>query len=257
VAEHTDAVSAVAQHRRGDVRTHVVWEALRTTLQRQQAAAPERALDVLDLGGGTGGFAVRVAAAGHRVTVVDPSPDALASLARRAAESEVSDRVRGVQGDAADLLDVVPPRSADVVLCHGVLEVVDDPEQAVRGVGSVLRTGGRLSLLVAQRHAVVLARVVAGHLGDAERLLAAADEGPSGATPRRFTEAELTALLTGTGFDVETVHGIRVFTDIVPGAIVDAEPGTVDALLRLEADAAERPEYRSLATQLHLVAQQA
>ena len=43
--------------------------------------------DVLDIGGGTGGFAVRVAELGHRVPVVDPSPDALASLDRRAREA--------------------------------------------------------------------------------------------------------------------------------------------------------------------------
>ncbi|MEZ5095109.1 MAG: hypothetical protein R2731_02675 [Nocardioides sp.] len=35
---------------------------------------------------------------GHQVLVVDPSPDALAALARRA-ESGVTDRVTGVQGD--------------------------------------------------------------------------------------------------------------------------------------------------------------
>ena len=34
--------------------------------------------------------------------------------------------VRAVQGDAAGLLDVVEPGSADLVLCHGVLEHVDD-----------------------------------------------------------------------------------------------------------------------------------
>ena len=37
----------------------------------------------------------RVAELGHRVTVVDPSPDALAILARRAEERGVADRVAG------------------------------------------------------------------------------------------------------------------------------------------------------------------
>ena len=40
--------------------------------------------------------AVRLAEQGHQVTVVDPSPDALAALGRRAAESDVADRVTGV-----------------------------------------------------------------------------------------------------------------------------------------------------------------
>ncbi|MGN6246636.1 MAG: class I SAM-dependent methyltransferase, partial [Motilibacteraceae bacterium] len=83
------------------------------------------ALDVLDVGGGTGGFAVPLAREGHRVTVVDPSPDALAALERRAAEAGVP--VRAVQGDLSDLLDVVPAAGADVVLVHGALEHADDP----------------------------------------------------------------------------------------------------------------------------------
>lgn len=245
-----------AHHRHGDVRTAVVWNGLQASLDRQQAGAPGRPLDVLDLGGGTGGFAVRVAMAGHRVTVVDPSPDALAALARRAAESGVSDQVRGVQGDAGDLLDVVAADSVDLVLCHGVLEVVDDPTQALGVVTSVLRPGGRLSLLVAQRHAAVLGRALTGHLGDAERLLVD-PEGGAGTgdpSPRRFTDTEVAALLDAAGCEVETVHGVRVFVDLVPSPAVDAEPGALETLLRLEAEVADRPEYRAVATQLHLLA---
>ncbi|MFA6577412.1 MAG: SAM-dependent methyltransferase, partial [Nocardioides sp.] len=59
-----------ASERRGATRTAVVWDVLRPIL-----GAGSR--DVLDIGGGTGGFAVKVAELGHRVTVVDPSPDAL------------------------------------------------------------------------------------------------------------------------------------------------------------------------------------
>jgi len=247
VVEHSTA----AHYRRGDVRTAVVWDALGESLERATAGRP---LDVVDLGGGTGGFAVRVAAAGgHHVTVVDPSPDALASLARRAAESDVSDQVRGLQGDAAGMLDVVDAGSADLVLCHGVLEVVEDPAQALRGVATVLRPDGRLSLLVAQRHAAVLARAFAGHLADAERLLSEPDTA-TGPPPRRFTEADVVSLLDGAGLEVETVHGVRVFTDLVPSSVVDAEPGAVDALRRLEAAVADRPEYRPVATQLHVLA---
>ena len=66
----------------------------RSTPSRPRRSADlGRPLRVLDLGGGTGGIAVPLAAAGHDVTVVDPSPDALASLARRAAETGTSERI--------------------------------------------------------------------------------------------------------------------------------------------------------------------
>ncbi|KQY63978.1 MULTISPECIES: methyltransferase domain-containing protein [unclassified Nocardioides] len=232
-----------ASERRGATRTAVVWESLRDVL-----ATPG---DVLDIGGGTGGFAVRVAELGHRVSVVDPSPDALAALSRRAQEFGVADRVTGQQGELSGLLDVVGEASADVVLCHGVLEIVDDPAAALATLARVLRPGGTLSLLVAQRHAAVVARAMAGHFAQARAVLAGDSTGKAG---HRFTSDELTALLDGAGFATRSIHGIRVFADLVPGSLLDLEPGATQALLELEQDVATRPEYLPLATQVHVLA---
>jgi SAM-dependent methyltransferase len=241
-----------ASERRSAVRTAVVWEALRPVLDGAGG-------DVLDIGGGTGGFAVRVAELGHRVQVVDPSPDALAALDRRAHESGVSDRVTGRQGDLSDLLATVGPSGADVVLCHGVLEVVDDPAAALATIAEVLRPGGVLSLLVAQRHAAVVARAMAGHFQAARALLdpdvqASAPGAGHRGSGHRFTREELEGLVDGAGMRVTAVHAVRVFSDLVPGALLDLEPGATQALLDLEHAVAERPEYLPLATQLHLLA---
>src|SRR5438270_11116550 len=113
---------------RTTVRTAVVWDVLREALARIDAG--DEPLRVVDAGGGTGGFAVPLAELGHHVTVVDPSPDSLAALERRAAESGTSAAVQAVQGDVAGLGDVVAAGSVDLLLCHSVLEVVDDPAAA-------------------------------------------------------------------------------------------------------------------------------
>jgi S-adenosylmethionine-dependent methyltransferase len=234
---------------RGSTRSAVVWAGLEAVLG-QEEGGPR---DVLDIGGGTGGLAVRVGMLGHRVTVVDPSPDALAALDRRAREHDVA--VTGRQGDLSTVLDVVGPDSADVVLCHGVLEVVDDPAGALATLARVVRPGGVLSLLAAQRHAAVVARAMAGHFQQALSLLEpAGDSTPAGRTGRRYTHHELTALATGAGFAVDTVHAVRVFTDLVPGSLLDLEPGASAALVELEQAVAGRPEYLPLATQVHLLA---
>jgi len=245
--------------RRSAARTAVVWEAVRRVLETPGAEGRAR---IIDIGGGTGGFAVRLAELGHRVTVVDPSPDALAALDRRAAESGVTDLVTGVQGDLAGLPDLAGAEGsdagdADLVLCHGVLEVVPDPAAALATLAGVLRPGGSLSLLVAQRHAAVIARAMAGHFQQARTLLdASAGDGRTGhRSGHRFTHDELTALLTGAGLRPTTVHGIRVFADLVPGSLLDLEPGSTAALVELERAVAERPEYLPLATQLHVLAQ--
>ncbi|GAA5151216.1 methyltransferase [Nocardioides marinquilinus] len=235
-----------ASERRASPRTAVVWDVLEPLL------AGDRPLDVVDIGGGTGTSAVRVAAAGHRVTVVDPSPDALAALDRRAREAGVE--VVGRQGDLGDLLAVggaAVADGADLVLCHGVLEVVDDPAAALATLREVLRPGGHLSLLLAQRHAAVVARAVAGHFGQALAVLQGEDGGRSG---HRFTAPEARDLLAGAGFEVDSVHGVRVFADLVPGSLLDLEPGAAGALVELERAVAGLPDYLALATQLHLLA---
>lgn len=244
---------------RASLRTAVVWGVLRDVLARQVKTTGREVLEVLDTGGGTGNFAVPVARLGHRVTVVDPSPDALFALERRAAEAGVTELVRGVQGDTSGLLDLVRPEGHDVVLCHGVLEYVDDPAEALRNVVGALSPTGVLSLLAANRNGAVLARAIAGHFAEAERALGDRDGrwGEADPVPRRFTAEGLAELVDGAGMRVDAVHGVRVFADLVPGALVDAEPGAADALLRLEAAAAELPAFHSFATQLHVLADRA
>ncbi|MEV8591899.1 methyltransferase [Streptomyces sp. NPDC052012] len=244
---------------RAALRTAVVWEVLQDALERRVKATGRQALDVLDTGGGSGNFAVPLARLGHRVTVVDPSPNALFALERRAAEADVADRVQGVQGDAHGLLDVAERGGYDIVLCHGVLEYVDDPAEGVRNAVAALRPGGVLSLLAAGLGGAVLARALAGHFTEARQALADPNGrwGTGDPVPRRFTAEQLTALVEGAGLRVGAVHGVRVFADLVPGVLVDTEPGALDALLKLEAAAAELAAFHSVATQLHVLGEAA
>jgi S-adenosylmethionine-dependent methyltransferase len=223
------------------VRTAVVWEVLTAELDRQAG----RALAVVDVGGGTGGFAVPLARAGHRVTVVDPSPDALAALTRRAADAGVPELIAGVQGDGDRLADLVPAGAADLVLCHSLLEVVDDPAEVLRSVAAVLRPGGAASVLVANRAAAVLSRAMSGHLDAAVALLSEPD------LPRRFDAATVAALLAGARLMLEEIHGVRVLADLIPAAVAEADPAT---LLQLETRLSRKPPYRDIAAQLHLFA---
>jgi S-adenosylmethionine-dependent methyltransferase len=212
-----------------------------------------RELTIVDVGGGTGGFAVPLAEAGHRVTVVDASPDALAALTRRAADAGVAERIRAVQGDGDALGLLVQPASADLVLCHAVLEVVDDPSRVVRAVAAALRPGGAASVLVASRAAAVLARAMNGHLDIAAAMLADPDgsAGPRDTLRRRYDAEGAVALLRAAGLRVEETHGVRVLADLVPPVVADSDP---QALLDLELAAAALPPYRDIAAQLHLFA---
>ncbi len=240
------------------VRTAVVWEAL-DPLVAAHAGALGRPLEVLDVGGGTGGFAVPLAELGHRVTVVDPSPDALAALQRRAADAGVASRVRAEQGDAGLLGAVVGPAAADVLLCHGVLEHVEDPKAAVLDMLEVLRPEGLVSVLVAQRLGALLARALSGRFAAARHVLGdpAGRTGPGDPVRRRFDRADLVALFDAEPLRIRALHGVRLFTDLLPGALVDGDAEAAAALLDLERLTSEHPELAAVAAALHLVVQRA
>lgn len=250
-----DGVDGVTERTRRHPRTEVIWSQLIAAVDRLAGQLGRSRMDVIDLGGGSGTFAVPLAQQGHRVTVVDPSPNALATLQRRAADAGVADLVDGIQADAAGLLGVAGADSADLVMCHGVLEVVDEPAAALADVAACLRPGGLCSVVAAQRYAAVIAKAMAGHLADARRILDDPDGrwGPSDPLPRRFDEAGLSAVLTGAGLDVDEVHGVRVLTDLVPGAMID-DPGDAASLAELEVEAVRHPEFRAVAAALHVLA---
>jgi S-adenosylmethionine-dependent methyltransferase len=248
-----------SEHRsltRTAARTTVVWEILRTALAELAASADIVA--VLDIGGGTGGFAVPLAELGYPVTVVDPSPDALAALERRAAETGMGELVRGIQGDANDVVELLGVDSVDAVVCHSVLEVVDDPADALAAMAAVLRPGGIASVLAANRVAAVVARVTAGRLAEASQLLADPHgvTGPSDPLKRRFALDELEQLIATSGLRPRSSHGVRVFADIAPATLLDIDPRAVEELIALEHAAAGDPAYAAIATALHVLADQ-
>ena len=205
---------------------------------------------VLDCGGGSGSSAVPLAQSGALVTVVDVSADALATLRRRAVEAGVDDLVQPMQGDVEALGEIVPDESFDLVLAHGVLEAIDHPDIALAGIARAARSTGRVSILVSNPVASVLSRALAGDVAAALLELRAMHDTPG----RLLDVATVRAICERVGLVVEQVHGVGVFSELVPGAELDAHPDAVDALAELEDLASTRSPYREIAGRIHLLA---
>jgi S-adenosylmethionine-dependent methyltransferase len=226
--------------------------AVRRVLEAELKAARARGAEhpgVVDVGGGSGGWAVPFAAAGCRVTVVEPSPNALATLKRRAEEEGVSDRITVIADDADALGRHIPDGSADLVLAHGLLEIVDDPAAVLAALAAAVAPGGAVSVLVANRHAAVLHRALAGRVAEAQQLLtSAAGIAPGDTVLRRFDGDGLRAQLEAAGLEVTLLQGDRVISDLVPGDVRDED------LAEFEQAAASSPALRTIAGRLHAVA---
>ncbi|MFF4955663.1 class I SAM-dependent methyltransferase [Streptomyces sp. NPDC001222] len=210
-------------------------------------------LRVLDVGMGQGTQALRLARAGHRVTGLEQNPTMI-EVARRALSGEpegIRERMRIIEGDGRDTGVHFLPGSFDVVLCHGVLMYVDEPDPLLAGLARMLAPGGLLSLLVRNGDALALRP---GLSGDWDTALASFDTtaytNRLGLEVRADRLTTLTATLAGIGAPLHTWYGVRVFTDTAPD---DAPvPEDVERLLAAEERAGRTDPYRGVAALLHL-----
>ncbi|MFF4468435.1 class I SAM-dependent methyltransferase [Streptomyces sp. NPDC001599] len=212
-----------------------------------------RRLRVLDVGMGRGTQALRLARAGHQVTGVERDATMIAA-ARDALAGQpegIRERMRIVEGDGRDTGVHFLPGSFDVVLCHGVLMYVEEPDPLLAGLARMLAPGGLLSLVVRNGDALALRP---GLHGDWAGALAAFDttnyRNRLGLDVRADRLATLTAKLAGIGAPLHTWYGVRVFTDTAPDGA--APPADLEALLAAEERAGRTDPYRSVAALLHL-----
>jgi SAM-dependent methyltransferase len=212
-----------------------------------------RRLRVLDVGMGQGTQALRLARLGHQVTGVEQDATMIAA-ARKALAGEpegIRERVRLVQSDGRDTGVHFLPGSFDVVLCHGVLMYVEDPDPLVAGLARMLAPGGLLSLLVRNGDGLAMRP---GLSGDWAGALAAFDttayHNRLGLDVRADRLSALTATLAGIAAPLRAWYGVRVFTDTAAdGAPV---PEDLETLLAVEERAGRTDPYRSVAALLHL-----
>jgi S-adenosylmethionine-dependent methyltransferase len=237
----------------GRLRSDLTFANLEDFLPPPQAS---KSLCALDVGCGTGAAGVRLARLGLQVTLLDSSQSML-DLARRAAEEAgVIEKINLHLGDALQLTGLFPAASFDVIVCHNVLEFIDDPIPALCDMSRALRDSSAiLSVLVRNRAGEVFkAAMLMGDLSAAETNLAAewGRESLYGGRVRLFTPDSLQAMLKGASLGTIAGRGVRVLADYLPPQV--SRSAEYARIFDLERRLGSRPEYAAVARYIQCLA---
>lgn len=215
---------------------------------------------ILDLGGGTGVWTVRLARAGRRVTMLDISPGYLARACEKVSAAGLTDLVRLDEGDIRDLSRYAEDAYPLVLALGDPLSYCGDAQRALREMLRVARPGGVLIADVENRYAALRDGRRARSWQDAARVLTegvAHWPGQEEFSPiRAFTPEELRALVAGSGWRCDTMRPSDVLACVVERAMFEAAvvEQPLDELIALEERLREDVSLLGCGTEIQFVA---
>jgi S-adenosylmethionine-dependent methyltransferase len=212
---------------------------------------------ILDAGGGNGADSIPFAEQGHRVEIVDYSKEMLAAAERHAASAEVQDRVALHHGDVRDVPRLFPEEQFDLVLCHNVIQYVDDVPGLLSGLAGSLKAGGLISIVNINRYSIPYR--IAFPRGDLAEALAQLDNRRVKAflfdvTMTGYSANEVIGMLGSVGCAVEQDYGIRCVCDYWGDNELKSDPAVFKQLEELEFALADRYPYKLLARYFQIIA---
>lgn len=208
-------------------------------------------LRVLDIGGGLGHMALWLARQGHQVTLVEPAAPMLEAAQKRFAEAGEQARFihsswQALEGPLADQ----PP--FDVVLCHAVLEWLEQPEALLPMLHNWTHPESWLSLAFYNKDALIYRNLLKGHFRKLRQEQFAGEH--QSLTPQHPLDPRALAVQLGhSGWQIRERSGIRVFHDYMPSHF---QQRTSEAeLVERELHYRRHPSFAGLGRYLHWLCQ--
>jgi ubiquinone/menaquinone biosynthesis C-methylase UbiE len=188
----------------------ITWNHLKPLLPRDAGAR------LLDAGGGTGLWGLRLARSGYRVTIADTSAAMLDVAREKIARTASQWPVEVVLSDIADLKEF-DAASFEMVVAEGdPISFCREPRAAARALCRVLVPGGVVVASVDGKYAALDHFLEEGDLGALERFLIdgrtewLAKDARERFPTRAFSPAELRSLFEAAGFHVLSLIGKTV-----------------------------------------------
>ena len=200
--------------------------------------------DILDFGSGQGITADHFAEF-NNVVAVEPWEEML--------EDAWTDHdYRQVIGDIKALSEF-EDNSFDIIICHNVLEYIDDKASVIRELARVLKPGGYISLAKHNRNGRVMQMAVL--LDDFEKANALLDGEDSTASKfgaiRYYNDSDVTQWCSD--LYIDKTYGIRTFWDLQQNQEKHSNEEWQEKMMQLEMRVSEMEDFINIAFFHHLI----
>ena len=214
-------------------------------------------LRILDAGGGNGLDALALARMNHHVDIVDISQQMLNDARANAALAGVTHRVDTHAIDIHALDRKFPAKLFDLVLCHNLIQFVDDLQAVLESIVKMIKPGGMLSLITTNQYSLPYqAAFLDGDLDQAYKML---DEDKHynsvfDINVHEYRHDDIITLLEELGLKLEKHYGIRCLYNYWGTNELKQNTAIHDKLKKLEMELTERYPYKLGARQFQLIA---
>ena len=232
---------------KGDVRLSVLWRDLLPIVQRLEEQG--QPLNILDIGGGLAQISIALAERGHRILYNDVSGAMLEKARLAVSEAGVSQQFIWQQCGYLELLDF--DEKYDLVLCHALLEWLEQPQQVFSFVARKLESYGFLSLCFYNPAAKIYRNLIRGNFDWLENQDNYRSNTGSLTQNNPCELAQVRSWLHDQDFNIFSESGIRVFHDYVVEQ--RGGHGSPEAVLAMELAYSDKEPFKWLGRYLHIL----
>jgi SAM-dependent methyltransferase len=199
---------------------------------------------ILDFGSGFG-ITADYFAENNDVTAIEPNEEI---LKYRFCNNKYSQIVGGIEQ-----LRKIPSKSYDMIICHNVLEYLDNRAELLCEFSRLLKPGGFLSIVKHNKAGKILHKAVFEYkINEAQDLLnngkvISANFG----TINEYDNRELEKYCEET-FTIDKIYGVRMFFALQRNEL-KMEPDWISDMYNLECSTEEIPEFRNIAYFHHII----
>jgi S-adenosylmethionine-dependent methyltransferase len=238
---------------KGDIRLAVLQRDCAAHLPIAPFISSPQTWTILDAGGGQGQFSLQLAQAGHKVVICDISAEMLKLAQEQVEQLGLQERVQLIHCALQDLPQHLPSQQQfDFVICHAVMEWMQEPQSLLPLLLAHLKPQGYLSLTFYNVHSLIyknllrtnFKKIIEKDFGGARGSLTPINPLQPQQVLQWIEELPLQLLMHS---------GIRVFHDYIFNE--EHRARAPETLLAMELEFSQQEPYRSLGRYVHLLAQ--